>query len=173
MSDEIKTDLFDLFLGPKGENSRYFEELVSRVIRSHADLRANYSKDDLSLLKGIPGSPKLEEELNKFLELQKNNLPYFHPRYSAQMLKDPTIPSILGYLAFIMSNPNNHAWEGGPVTTEMELEVVETLLKMCGFKSGWGHLASGGSLANMEAVWAARDYYGNGTVFFSEVSHYS
>ncbi|GAB1443545.1 aminotransferase class V-fold PLP-dependent enzyme [Ignavibacteriales bacterium] len=89
------------------------------------------------------------------------------------MLKDPTIPSILGYMAFIMSNPNNHAWEGGPVTTEMELEVVDTLLKMCGFKSGWGHLASGGSLANMEALWAARDYYGNGTVFFSEVSHYS
>lgn len=173
MADDIKTDLFDLFLGPKGENSRYFEELVSRVIRSHGDLRANYSKDDLSLLKGTPGSQKLEEELNKFLELQKKNLPYFHPRYSAQMLKDPTIPSILGYLTFIMSNPNNHAWEGGPVTTEMELEVVDTLLKMCGFKSGWGHLASGGSLANMEAVWAARDYYGNGTVFFSEVSHYS
>ncbi len=173
MADDIKTDLFDLFLGPKGENSRYFEELVSRVIRSHGDLRANYSKDDLSLLKGTPGSQKLEEELNKFLELQKKNLPYFHPRYSAQMLKDPTIPSILGYLTFITSNPNNHAWEGGPVTTEMELEVVDTLLKMCGFKSGWGHLASGGSLANMEAVWAARDYYGNGTVFFSEVSHYS
>lgn len=166
-------DLLGLFLGPKGENTPLFTELLLRVVNSHHEIRNSAFTDDPSLITGAGNSQSLINELDKFLDLQKKNLPYFHPRYSAQMLKDPSIPSVLGYLAFILSNPNNHAWEGGPVTTEMELEVTDTLLKMCGFTTGWGHLASGGSLANMEALWAARDHYGNGTVFFSEVSHYS
>lgn len=166
-------ELLALFQGPKGENSELFKQLLLKVVDSHNSLRASSFTEDESLLADPVSSEKLEKELEKFLEMMGENLPYFHPRYSAQMLKDPTIPSILGYLAFIMSNPNNHAWEGGPVTTQMELDVVDTLLKMCGFTTGWGHLASGGSLANQEALWAARDYYGNGTVFFSEVSHYS
>ncbi len=166
-------ELLALFQGPKGENTGLFKQLLLRVVDSHNSLRASSFAEDESLLTHQVTNEKLEKELANFLEMMGDNLPYFHPRYSAQMLKDPTIPSILGYLAFIMSNPNNHAWEGGPVTTQMELDVVDTLLKMCGFTTGWGHLASGGSLANQEALWAARDYYGNGTVFFSEVSHYS
>lgn len=166
-------ELLALFQGPKGENTEHFKQLLLKVIDRHAGLRADSFSQDDTLFFQPAKNERLEKELDGFLDLMGENLPYFHPRYSAQMLKDPTIPSILGYLAFIMSNPNNHAWEGGPVTTKMELDVVDTLLKMCGFTTGWGHLASGGSLANMEALWAARDYYGNGTVFFSEVSHYS
>lgn len=172
MKNEIN-DLLGIFLGPKAENTPLFKELLLKVVDSHDAIRKSAFPEDTSLITESRASQSLISELDKFLDLQKKNLPYFHPRYSAQMLKDPTIPSVLGYLAFILSNPNNHAWEGGPVTTEMELEVTDTLLKMCGFKTGWGHLASGGSLANTEALWAARDHYGNGRVFFSEVSHYS
>ncbi|MCE1188416.1 MAG: aminotransferase class I/II-fold pyridoxal phosphate-dependent enzyme [Ignavibacteria bacterium] len=116
--------------------------------------------------------------LNKyFTELMQKSIsgiPAFHPRYVAQMLKDPSLPAVLGYFAFILSNPNNHAYEGGPQTTEMEMEVTDMLLAMCGIKGGWGHLTSGGSLANTEALWAIRDYKNNkGKVYFSEASHYS
>lgn len=87
---------------------------------------------------------------------------------------DPTLTAVAGYLAFMLSNPNNHAYEGGPITTEMEMETTAMLMQMCGYKTGWGHLASGGSLANTEALWAIRDHYQNeGAILFSSVCHYS
>ena len=166
--------LFSQFIGPKGENISLLQSFIEKILTEQQTWRASYSPEDNSLYSEIPYcSSKLTEEFEKFLERSKGHFPFFHPRYAAQMAKDPSIPTILGYLTFMLSNPNNHAYEGGPITTEMEMEVVELLLKMVGYKTGWGHLTSGGSLANMEALWAARDYYKKGTVYFSEVSHYS
>lgn len=167
-------EAFSAFLGPKAENSALFAELLQRVTEHHIGLRKSFSPEDASVYTGVPGDETLRRELELFLKRVEKNVPYFHPRYSAQMLKDPAITVPLGYLAFMLSNPNNHAYEGGPVTTEMEMEVTDLMIKMCGFSSGWGHLASGGSLANMEALWAVRDTYEQkGSVLFSEVSHYS
>lgn len=186
--------LFDNYIGPQSENIEYLKELISKVLDFQKEWRQSFYPGDPSLYtssEGIEGggqkaevrgqrtegrgrrNEKLEEELLLFLERSKSNLPYFHPRYVAQMVKDPSIPTVLGYLTFMLSNPNNHAYEGGPVTTEMEMEVTDLLLRFVGFESGWGHITSGGSLANMEALWAARDFYTNGSVCFSEVSHYS
>jgi len=116
---------------------------------------------------------RLQDTYKEFLDKFETTIPYFHPRYAAQMLKDPAITAVLGYVATMLANPNNHAYEGGPVTTEMELEVVSDLLKLVGFEQGWGHIASGGSLANMEALWAVRDFRKEGKVVFSKGSHYS
>jgi len=166
--------LFSQFLGPKGENLTTLKSLVDKLLDEQKKWRSGYVPEDGSLYPEAElDKGKLVEEFERFLERSKKHFPFFHPRYAAQMAKDPAIPSILGYLTFMLSNPNNHAYEGGPVTTEMEMEVVEILLKMVGYQRGWGHLTSGGSLANMEALWAARDFYQKGTVYFSEVSHYS
>ncbi|MDP3148705.1 MAG: aminotransferase class I/II-fold pyridoxal phosphate-dependent enzyme [Ignavibacteria bacterium] len=166
--------LFSQFIGPKGENLSLLKTFIEKILSEQKLWREDYFACDPSLYqKKDYNSEKLTIEFEKFLERSKKHFPFFHPRYAAQMAKDPSIPTILGYLTFMLSNPNNHAYEGGPVTTEMEMEVVDLLLKMVEYKTGWGHLTSGGSLANMEALWAARDYYKKGTVYFSEVSHYS
>lgn len=166
--------LFSQFLGPKGENLSLLRSFIDKILSEQQSWRENYFSCDPSLYqKKNYTNEKLEREFEKFIKRSKEHFPFFHPRYAAQMAKDPAIPTLLGYLTFMLSNPNNHAYEGGPVTTEMEMEVVDLLLKMVGYKIGWGHLTSGGSLANMEALWAARDYYKKGTVYFSEVSHYS
>lgn len=170
----MNDNIFNNYLGPKAEGIEVLKELFNKVLDHQAMWRQSFYKDDTSLYKGKPSvSPGLEKELADFLDRSSRSLPYFHPRYAAQMVKDPSIPTVLGYIAFMLSNPNNHAYEGGPVTTEMEMEVVDLMLKMAGFETGWGHLSSGGSLANMEALWAARDFYKEGYVYFSEVSHYS
>lgn len=166
--------LFSQFLGPKGENLPLLKSFIDKILSEQKSWREDFFPCDPSLYhKKDYQNEKLEIEFEKFIERSKKHFPFFHPRYAAQMAKDPAIPTLLGYLTFMLSNPNNHAYEGGPVTTEMEMEVVDLLLKMVGYKTGWGHLTSGGSLANMEALWAARDFYKKGTVYFSEVSHYS
>jgi glutamate/tyrosine decarboxylase-like PLP-dependent enzyme len=170
MNDELLTN----FIGPKAESIEILKRLINKVLDHHAEWRKSFFPDDPEVFTSeLQNSKKLEEELELFLKRSEKNLPYFHPRYIAQMLKDPTIPTILGYVSFMLSNPNNHAYEGGPVTSEMEMEVISMLLKFIGFQEGWGHLTSGGSLANLEALWVVRDFYPEGTVYFSEVSHYS
>lgn len=170
----MSENLYSNFIGAKAENIEMLKEFILQILDHQKEWRKSFYVYDKSLYdeKNFTNE-KIQNELDKFLIRAEKNLPYFHPRYSAQMLKDPAIPTILGYLTFMLSNPNNHAYEGGPVTTEMEMEVTELMLKMTGLKTGWGHLASGGSLANLEALWACRDFYKDGTVYFSSVSHYS
>lgn len=168
------SEAFSSFLGPQAENAAAFTDMLNRIVQHHIQKREGTFTLDPSLYPKSISTESLERELEAFMLRIEGTPPYFHPRYSAQMLKDPALTVPLGYLAFMLSNPNNHAYEGGPVTTEMEMEVTDLLLKMCGFKTGWGHLASGGSLANLEALWAVRDTYPDGgSVLFSEVSHYS
>lgn len=76
---------------------------------------------------------------------------------------DTAVPANLGYLATILWNQNNCIAEASPVTTEYELEAGSDLCEMIGFKrkDSMGHLVTGGSVANIEAMWMARNlkYY--------------
>ena len=58
-----------------------------------------------------------------------------------------------------MYNQNNAAQEGGTVTTSYEIKVGQDLCEMLGFdrSKSRGHLTAGGSIANIEAMWAARN----------------
>ena len=69
------------------------------------------------------------------------------------------MPANLGYLTGLLFNQNNCAAEASTVTTKYELEVGEDLCKMVGFDpdKAMGHLVTGGTLANIESMWAARN----------------
>jgi glutamate/tyrosine decarboxylase-like PLP-dependent enzyme len=71
---------------------------------------------------------------------------------------EQTIAAQVGYFATMLYNPNNIAAEISPVTSRLELEVAGDLARMIGYDPGisWGHLTSGGTVANFEALWLAR-----------------
>jgi glutamate/tyrosine decarboxylase-like PLP-dependent enzyme len=52
-------------------------------------------------------------------------------------------------------NPNNHARDGGRASSEMEIEAVAEIAAMFGWSEYLGHLTSGGTMANLEALWVA------------------
>ena len=84
--------------------------------------------------------------------------PFGHPRYAGQMLKPPHPVAWAAYAAAMRLNPNNHALDGGPATGKMEKEVVRELVAMFGFPEGaLGHLTGGGTVANLEALFVARE----------------
>ncbi|HDL78290.1 MAG TPA: hypothetical protein ENH09_01815, partial [Bacteroidetes bacterium] len=173
--------LWDYFLGPRGENVQLLSELLTAGLNHYQRWREGLYPEDESIFpenypKGVYFKKDLERlsaAWEEFLQKMDQNIPYPSVRYGAQMLKDPALPAVLAYFYTLLTNPNNHAYEGGPVTTQMEMEVVQQLLSLVGFETGWGHLTSGGSLANMEALWAVRDFRKSGTVVFSKGSHYS
>ena len=69
------------------------------------------------------------------------------------------MPANLGYITALLFNQNNCAAEGSTVTTKLEVEVGTDLSVMIGYDKDkcMGHLTAGGSVANIEAVWAARN----------------
>jgi glutamate/tyrosine decarboxylase-like PLP-dependent enzyme len=84
-----------------------------------------------------------------------DNYPYFHPLYAGQMLKPPHPVARAAYAMAMMINPNNHARDGGRASSEMEIEAVREIAAMFGWSEFLGHLTSGGTMANLEALWVA------------------
>jgi glutamate/tyrosine decarboxylase-like PLP-dependent enzyme len=71
-------------------------------------------------------------------------------------------------------NPNNHALDGGPPTSQMEQEVVTDLADMLGLPDPTlGHLTGGGTVANLEALWVARELHPDQALAVSEDAHYT
>jgi glutamate/tyrosine decarboxylase-like PLP-dependent enzyme len=160
-------DLGSIFLGPKGENADVFERLLLEAFRDHVFWRRNFHPEDGFVVQEIekrsPGYERsisvLSQELLGLLGELKAGVPFFSPRYIGHMTSDLTMASLIGYFATMLYNPNNVAAEASPVTTRMELEVAAQLAGMIGYdpERQWGHITSGGTVANFEALWVARN----------------
>ena len=95
------------------------------------------------------------EILQKVATRLQDNYPYAHPLYAGQMLKPPHPIARAAYALAMSINPNNHALDGGRASSAMEIEAVAALAKMFKLRSHLGHLTSGGTFANLEALWVA------------------
>ncbi|MGB7213165.1 MAG: pyridoxal-dependent decarboxylase [Gemmatimonadales bacterium] len=157
------------FLGPRAENADVLERLVVESLRDHAFWRRNHHPEDGLRIResdrrreGYEASmATLTQELLGLLADLKQDVPFFSGRYQGHMVGEQTIASQVAYFATMLYNPNNVAGEAAPVTTRLELEVAAQLATMMGYdpKAAWGHLSSGGTVANFEALWIARNLH--------------
>jgi len=122
----------------------------------------------------VPDPARLSQAWTAFEARMADHYPFFHPRYAGQMLKPPSRVAAAGYLAAMLINPNNHALDGGPGTSGLEVEVVEALAAMFGLEAPFlGHLTSSGTIANLEALWVARELHPGRRIVFGEGAHYT
>ena len=166
------------FLGSKAENVGLLKELVEKAIDSHAEFRRGFHPEDPShITDAIRESPAFAEGVSRFradvaelLDKLRLSAPFASMRYQGHMLWDQVLPATVGLFAAMLYNQNNVAAEASPVTTRLEIEVGNDLCRMLGYKvlpegkvpapgeiGGWGHITSGGTVANIEALWAARN----------------
>ena len=115
----------------------------------------------------------LRKVLNEVADRMRDNYPYFHPQYAGQMLKPPHAVARLAYALAMWINPNNHALDGGRASSAMEKEAVAALARMFGWETHLGHLTSGGTMANLEALWIAGELKPGSTVLASAQAHYT
>ena len=107
-----------------------------------------------------PDPERFEAAFAEFSERMAGSYPFHHPRYAGQMLKPPHPVAIAAYTAAMHVNSNNHALDGGPATSALEVEVIRDLARMFGFpEDALGHLTSSGTIANLEALWVARELH--------------
>jgi glutamate/tyrosine decarboxylase-like PLP-dependent enzyme len=162
------------FLGPRAENLDMFIKLVEEAITDHAYWRRNFHPEDPVVITDaiqretgyLDMVARTKSELFKLLAQLKGSVPFSSMRYQGHMSWDQTIPGMVAYVAGMLYNQNNTATEASPVTTILEYLVGQDLCRMFGYQTegntgAWGHLTCGGTTANIEALWAARNakYY--------------
>jgi tyrosine decarboxylase / aspartate 1-decarboxylase len=117
--------------------------------------------------------PAMAKVLSQTAHRLGDNYPYFHPLYAGQMLKPPHPLARAAYALAMTINPNNHARDGGRASSEMEIEAVAQIARMFGWTEYLGHLTSGGTLANLEALWVAGQLAPGKRIVGSEQAHYT
>ena len=128
---------------------------------------------------GLPAkpTPSLGEAasaiLNEVAVKLRDNYPYAHPLYAGQMLKPPHPIARAAYTLAMSVNPNNHALDGGRASSAMEIEAVAALAEMFHWPDHLGHLTSGGTFANLEALWVAGQLAPGKSIAASDQAHYT
>ncbi|WP_437592949.1 pyridoxal-dependent decarboxylase [Sorangium sp. So ce1000] len=164
------------FLGPKAENADEFERLIVEAIRDHSFWRRNFHPQDPTHITEqskrhpsyLHAMDSLKDNFRSLMSFLKKSVPFFSDRYQGHMNWDTSIPSVLGYFAAMLYNPNNVAFEGSTATTILEMLVGDDLCRMLGYPlpdegagekaiRPWGHITCGGTVANIEAIWSSRN----------------
>jgi len=149
----------------------YTDNEIEVLARAAAELAAGLPADPQR------GDPAADEAFVQVLldtaRRLQDNFPYHHPLYAGQMLKPPHPVARLAYALAMTVNPNNHALDGGRASSAMEKEAVAKLAALFGWSTHLGHLTGGGTVANMEALWIARETHPGRGVAASAMAHYT
>ena len=128
--------------------------------------------------------PETGQDLNDLLarlerDVFPNNLHVDHPRFFAFVPGPNNFVSTMADALAAGFNIFNGTWFGGSAAAAIELGVIRWLCRTCGFPTAAGGLfVSGGSMANLTALVAARntllqDRIEGATVYFSDQTHSS
>ena len=152
---------------------RIMLESKSLTVLSEALSNLDQGFSDLPGFDANTDIDSLREVMQLVSEKMKDNYPYFHPLYAGQMLKPPHPIARIAYMLSLWVNPNNHALDGGRASSEMEKEAVAQIAAMFGWNTFLGHLTSGGTMANLEALWVAGKLCPGKTILASDQAHYT
>lgn len=85
--------------------------------------------------------------------------PFSHPAYAGHLVRPPHRAALLGLLAATLVDPEDRAFDDESTTAALEDEVVAGLAAMFGPARWHGQLTSGGDIAALEALGAAREVH--------------
>ncbi len=139
-------------------------DALAKLQQSFDSMPAFQTDTDLAAMQNV---------LHEVAKKMQDNFPYPHPLYAGQMLKPPHPIARLAYMLALWINPNNHALDGGRASSAMEKEAVANIACMFGWQEHLGHLTSGGTMANLEALWVAGRLHPGKKIVASSQAHYT
>jgi glutamate/tyrosine decarboxylase-like PLP-dependent enzyme len=165
---ELRNHTLDAcFLGPYGENDTLLEKMLVEFLRDHVYWRRNFHPEDPpAIATGAAHHPdylafesRMRRELHQLSAALKKSVPFHSPRYIGHMASDLLLPGLAAQMLTLPYNPNNVSEDAAPVTVDMEVQAGLQLARMLGYPHdpaqdacAFGHLTSGGTLANYQAL---------------------
>jgi tyrosine decarboxylase/aspartate 1-decarboxylase len=150
------------------------EDIVLRLLAGALpQLEASFRNLPPARAQPAPAIDAMAAVMRQVAERMADNYPYFHPLYAGQMLKPPHPLARAAYALAMVINPNNHALDGGRASSRMEVEAVREIARMFGWTDHLGHLASGGTFANLEGLWIAGQLAPGKRIVASHQAHYT
>ncbi|MFC5581841.1 pyridoxal phosphate-dependent decarboxylase family protein [Rhodanobacter terrae] len=155
------------FLGPYGENDGLLEKLMVEFLRDHVYWRRNFHPEDPPTIATAAAhhpdylafESRMRRELHLLSAALKKSVPFHSPRYIGHMACDLLLPGLAAQMLTLPYNPNNVSEDAAPVTVDMEVQAGLQLARMLGYPHdpakpacAFGHLTSGGTLANYQAL---------------------
>ncbi|WP_350015762.1 pyridoxal-dependent decarboxylase [Rhodanobacter sp. IGA1.0] len=155
------------FLGPYGENDALLEKMLVEFLRDHVYWRRNFHPEDPPAIATAAAhhpdylafESRMRRELHQLSASLKKSVPFHSPRYIGHMASDLLLPGLAAQMLTLPYNPNNVSEDAAPVTVDMEVQVGLQLARMLGYPHdpaqdacAFGHLTSGGTLANYQAL---------------------
>ena len=155
------------FLGPYGENDALLEKLMVEFLRDHVYWRRNFHPEDPPAIATaavhhpdyLAFESRMRRELHLLSAALKKSVPFHSPRYIGHMASDLLLPGLAAQMLTLPYNPNNVSEDAAPVTVDMEVQAGLQLARMLGYPHdpavpacAFGHLTSGGTLANYQAL---------------------
>lgn len=167
MTTTSRDALYPLFLGPHGENTDLLVEFLLEFLRDHVHWRRNFHPEDSPVIPlraanrlGYQATvARMGAELQSLSTALNRSVPSSSPRYIGHMTSDVLLPALIAHMMTLPYNPNNVVDEVAPVTLDLEISAGLQLAHMLGFETdedkpncAFGHLTSGGTVANYEAL---------------------
>lgn len=137
---------------------------------------------DISITNGGATYDDLLKDIHDYLTYSVDTS---HKQFLNQLYGGFNFPAFLGEVITALTNTSMYTYEVAPAGTLIELELIRKLNRLVGFENGDGTFLTGGSNANLVAMFSARnkvcpDIKTNGAssgnrlcAFVSEQSHYS
>src|SRR5690606_24880721 len=156
-----------LFLGPYGENDALLEKLVVEFLRDHVYWRRNFHPEDPPAISTHAAlhpeyqalEARLRGELHQLSAALKRSVPFTSPRYIGLMAADMLLTGLTAQILTLPYNPNYVSEDAATVTIDLEVKAGLQLARMHGYPDdparpdcAFGHLTSGGTVANYQAL---------------------
>lgn len=166
-SENEQRTLDACFLGPYGENDALLERLVVEFLRDHVHWRRNFHPEDPPAIPTRASQhpayqafeARMRNELHQLSASLKRSVPFHSPRHVGHMVSDLLLPGLAAQILTLPYNPNNVTEDSAPVTLPLEMKAGLQLARMLGWPDdpkradcAIGHLTSGGTLANFQAL---------------------
>ncbi|MCX7555598.1 pyridoxal-dependent decarboxylase [Xanthomonadaceae bacterium JHOS43] len=136
-------------------------------LRDHVHWRRNFHPEDPPAIPTRAAQhpryqafeARMRRELHQLSAALKRSVPFHSPRYIGHMVSDLLLPGLAAQMLTLPYNPNNVSEEAAPITVQLEMQVGLQLARMLGWpddparpECALGHLTSGGTLANYQAL---------------------